>query len=118
MHLYGSSLGGNSLTAGYIANAEIDEIAARNPNAQILYDAASDRDIMVYDDIQWVAYMSNATKSVRIDLYQQSFQMGGVSNWAVDLEAFLEPPPRRFRATRARRPRRVPLQTLSPSTAP
>lgn len=78
-------------TAGYISNAEINEIKAKGSNVQVLYDAASDSDIVVYDDTEWVAYMSDATKNKRIGIYQ-GLNMGGVSDWAVDLQTFVSPP--------------------------
>ncbi|EAQ88055.1 hypothetical protein CHGG_04674 [Chaetomium globosum CBS 148.51] len=78
-------------TAGYLANAEINEIIARKSNVQTFHDASSDSDILVYDTVHWVAYMDNVTKADRIARYQR-LNMWGVSDWAVDLEAFVAPP--------------------------
>ncbi|KAL4793038.1 hypothetical protein BDV19DRAFT_391480 [Aspergillus venezuelensis] len=44
-------------------------------------------DIIIYDSTQWVAYMTNTTKSTRTDYYQ-SLNMAGTSEWAIDLESF------------------------------
>lgn len=74
-------------TAGFLANAEINEIIASNPTAQSLTDKNSDTDILVYNSTQWVGYMSSATKKGRVDLYQ-SLYMGGTVDWAIDLQEF------------------------------
>ncbi|KAK3904904.1 glycoside hydrolase superfamily [Staphylotrichum tortipilum] len=87
----GAKPGRCTKTAGYISNAEINEIKAKNSNVQALYDAASDSDIVVYDGTEWVAYMTDTTKNRRISTYQ-GLNMGGVSDWAVDLQAFVSPP--------------------------
>ncbi|KAJ7132986.1 glycoside hydrolase superfamily [Mycena filopes] len=90
----GATPGPCTQTAGYISNAEINQIIAKG-GAQTFYDAASDSDILVYDTLQWVDYMADKTKAGRTTLYQL-INMGGVSDWAVDLQAFLpayNPPP-------------------------
>ncbi|KAJ7162829.1 glycoside hydrolase superfamily [Mycena filopes] len=84
-------------TAGYIANAEIDQILSGDKSARTFYDEGSDSNILVYDSVQWVAYMNDTTKARRTDLYQ-SLNMGGVGDWAVDLQAYVTvtptaPPP-------------------------
>ncbi|OKO97982.1 Acidic mammalian chitinase [Penicillium subrubescens] len=76
-------------TAGYIANAEIDEIISDNPTVQVLFDDDSDSDIIVYNNTQWVGYMTTTTKSTRTTYYK-SLNMGGTTEWAVDIEKFLE----------------------------
>ncbi|KAF8129376.1 glycoside hydrolase superfamily [Mycena galopus ATCC 62051] len=83
----GATPGSCTQTAGYIANAEIDKIIAAGVT-QTSHDAASDSDILVYNSIQWVAYMTNATKASRTSVYQ-GLNMGGTSDWAVDLQSFL-----------------------------
>ncbi|KAF3909185.1 Endochitinase [Dactylellina cionopaga] len=80
-------------TSGYIANAEIDEILRTNPSAKKLYDTASSSDIVVWNSTEWVAYMNDKTKAARAGLYKDSFNMGGVTDWAVDLQAFVTRPP-------------------------
>ena len=45
-------------TAGYISNYEIDTIISSDPSAKILWDETSYSNIMTYDSVQWVAYVS------------------------------------------------------------
>ncbi|KAL4733759.1 glycoside hydrolase [Aspergillus similis] len=71
--------------AGYIANAEINALISDNNSTQVLFDSESDSDIIVYDSVQWVAYMTNATKSTRTTYYQ-GFNFAGTSEWAIDLQ--------------------------------
>jgi hypothetical protein len=79
-------------TAGYIADAEIAEILA-NPGRVVrsFVDPSSNSDILVYDDTEWVGYMSPATKRARTTLYS-SWGMGGTTDWAVDLQQYHDPP--------------------------
>ncbi|RGP69672.1 killer toxin subunits alpha beta [Fusarium sporotrichioides] len=77
-------------TAGYISDAEILQII-RNAGADFdgstyrsYYDASSDSDIFVYDDWEWAAWMSPTTKDRRKDYYK-SLNMGGTTDWAIDL---------------------------------
>ncbi|RBR16344.1 hypothetical protein FVER53590_05940 [Fusarium verticillioides] len=70
--------------SGYISNAEIENIA--NKQATWWIDE-SDSDILVYNDTEWVAYMSDSTKRRRISKYQ-GLNFGGVTDWAVDLQKF------------------------------
>ncbi|KAH8882896.1 glycoside hydrolase, partial [Thozetella sp. PMI_491] len=77
-------------TAGYISDAEINDISNRG-GATYHYDLISQTDIMVYDSNQWVGWMSPSTKAVRGVLYQ-GLNMGGVTDWAIDLETNLDPP--------------------------
>lgn len=83
----GATPGSCTQTAGYIANAEIDKIIAAG-GAQTSHDVSSDSDILVYNSVQWVAYMTNATKTSRTSVYK-GLNMGGTSDWAVDLQSFL-----------------------------
>ncbi len=80
-------------TAGYISNAEIKAILndASRVNQNYL-DQQSHSNILVYDNVQWVGWMSPEVKSTRILLYKQ-LSMGGVTNWAADLEDYHDPPP-------------------------
>ncbi|KAF7337318.1 Glycoside hydrolase family 18 protein [Mycena sanguinolenta] len=92
----GATPGPCTQTAGYIANAEINQIIAGG-GVQTFHDDSSDSDILVYDSVQWVAYMDDDTKASRTTTYQ-GLNMGGVSDWAVDLQAYLPayssaPPP-------------------------
>ncbi len=80
-------------TGGYISNAELQAIKATPGRVQLSYlDAASHSDIMVYDGNQWVGWMGSTVKASRRGLYQQ-LSMGGVSDWATDLEEFHDNPP-------------------------
>ncbi|GLI74896.1 hypothetical protein PoHVEF18_003145 [Penicillium ochrochloron] len=74
-------------TAGYISNAEINQILADDSDAQQIFSSNDDSDILVYNETQWVAYMTNTTKSTRT-AYYQTFNFAGTSEWAVDLEEY------------------------------
>jgi hypothetical protein len=54
-------------------------------------DGSSYSNIMVYDGDQWVSWMSSTVKDARRTLYQQ-LSMGGVSDWATDLQEYHDPP--------------------------
>ncbi|KAH8896256.1 hypothetical protein GQ53DRAFT_713976 [Thozetella sp. PMI_491] len=74
-------------TSGYIANAEINEIIQTYPNVKSFHDGESNSDILVYDDYNWVAYMTPTTKSTRRDLWTR-YNFAGTIDWAVDLQEF------------------------------
>ncbi|KFY17053.1 hypothetical protein V492_00913 [Pseudogymnoascus sp. VKM F-4246] len=78
---------------GYIANAELQLILKNTEyygdGARSWFDEDSSSDIMVYDG-NWVSYMENITKARRI-LLALELNLGGTSDWAVDLAAFLDP---------------------------
>ncbi|KAJ7505174.1 glycoside hydrolase superfamily [Mycena galericulata] len=98
----GATPGPCTQTAGYIANAEINQIIA-NGNVQTFHDDPSDSDILVYNTLQWIGYMNDDTKASRTTTYQ-GLNMGGVSDWAVDLQAYLPaytPPPVQTPCTQA-----------------
>ena len=86
-------------TAGYIADAEIAEIMGTSDGSKraasrvvkSFVDSSSNSDILVYDDLQWVSYMSGATKKTRTALYK-SWGMGGTSDWASDLQEYHDVP--------------------------
>ncbi|OKP13966.1 hypothetical protein PENSUB_235 [Penicillium subrubescens] len=88
---FGCYSGRCTQTAGYIANAEIDEIISIKSNVQILFDDDSDLDIIVYNDTQWVGYLTTTTKSTRTTYYK-GLNMGGTTEWAIDLEQFVDDP--------------------------
>jgi Glycosyl hydrolases family 18 len=75
----------------YISNAEIKQIIGTNRVNYNFYDTASQTDILVYDNDQWIGWMSPSTRQARTALYQ-SLDFGGVSDWAVDLEDFVAAP--------------------------
>jgi hypothetical protein len=47
----------------------------------------SNSDILVYDNDEWVGYMSAATKRARTTLYS-AWGLGGTSDWATDLQEY------------------------------
>ncbi|KAF3003978.1 hypothetical protein E8E14_006528 [Neopestalotiopsis sp. 37M] len=74
-------------TGGYISNAEINEIIAKNSNANTWHDDETNSDYLVYNDLQWVAYMSDDTKEARREKWK-GLNFGGTIDWAVDLQEF------------------------------
>ncbi|KAK3317910.1 killer toxin alpha/beta [Apodospora peruviana] len=86
-------------TAGYISNAEIYEIISSketdfdNPDVDIgipvksFHDFDSNSDILIYDNTEWVAYMTETTKSTRRDTWK-GLNFAGTIDWAVDLQSF------------------------------
>ncbi|KAF2160903.1 glycoside hydrolase family 18 protein, partial [Zasmidium cellare ATCC 36951] len=81
-------------TAGYLANADIEAIINNASRVTKQYlDSTSDSTILVYDDVQWVAYESDSLRDTRATLYQ-GINMGGVCDWAIDLQTCNEPPSR------------------------
>ena len=79
-------------TAGYISNAEINEIASNSSRVTTSYvDEGSNSNILVYDDTQWVAYMDDTIKAERVALYQ-GLEMGGDTLWASDLSQYNDVP--------------------------
>lgn len=73
-------------TAGYIANAEIDEIIANNPSAQVFWDENSFSNILVYNETEWVSYMNSSNKATRTLLYGV-YGFLGTADWAIDLQS-------------------------------
>jgi GH18 family chitinase len=82
-------------SAGYIADAEIAEIIEGKKRAgrvvKQFVDPTSNSDVLVYDDTQWVSYMSSNTKKTRSTLYS-AWGMGGTTDWASDLQVFNDVP--------------------------
>ncbi|KAK8012878.1 chitinase [Apiospora marii] len=82
-------------TGGYIADAEIGEIVGDKRRAgrvvTSFVDASSNSDILVYDNDEWVSYMSPATKKTRAALYK-AWGMGGTTDWATDLQKYHDVP--------------------------
>jgi hypothetical protein len=82
-------------TAGYIADAGIAEIINDPKRAgsvvKSFFDSTSNSDVLVYDDTQWVSYMSSSTKKTRGALYS-AWGFGGTMDWASDLQTFNNAP--------------------------
>ncbi|CAI6236404.1 unnamed protein product [Periconia digitata] len=74
-------------SAGYLANAEILEII-QNGNVQKQY-VKEGSNILVFNDTEWVAYMDEDMKASRAKFYD-SFNFAGTTDWAVDLQKFLD----------------------------
>lgn len=72
-------------TASYISNFEIREIISGKSGVQVLEDNA-DGDIIVYDNVQWVSYLSKPKYNGRVD-WVKGLNFGGTSDWAIDLDA-------------------------------
>ncbi|KAF1819301.1 glycoside hydrolase family 18 protein [Dissoconium aciculare CBS 342.82] len=73
-------------TAGYIAQWEIDSILSSNPSVHQYWDPKAFSDIIVYDQTQWVSYMSASNKAGRMKLYP-ALNFLGTADWAVDLQS-------------------------------
>ncbi|KAJ4861242.1 glycosyl hydrolases family 18 domain-containing protein [Trichoderma breve] len=74
--------------SGYLANAEINEIISKSSKSKkTWFDKDTASDYLVYNDVEWVAYMSDHTKEVRRDKWKQ-LNFGGSVDWAVDLQEF------------------------------
>jgi GH18 family chitinase len=74
-------------TAGYISNAEINEIVdSSRMNKKWTKEGSN---IMVYDDTEWVAWMDDEMKKYRAEFYD-SYNFAGTTDWAVDLQEFKE----------------------------
>ncbi|KAL2846688.1 glycoside hydrolase [Aspergillus pseudoustus] len=84
----GAKKGDCTDTSGYLANAEINNIIASDDTAVTGYDEDSDSDWMVYDGNQWVAYMTDDTKSKRTSMYK-GWNLGGTTDWSIDLQKFV-----------------------------
>lgn len=80
-------------TAGYISNAEINDIIVNNASRvnQNFIDSSSNSRIVVYDNNQWVAFMDDSIRTARTAIYK-GLGMGGTSNWATDLEKYHDAP--------------------------
>ncbi|EHK17714.1 glycoside hydrolase family 18 protein [Trichoderma virens Gv29-8] len=76
-------------TAGYIANAEIEEIINMDfDDTRVDYDPVSDTTMVFYGS-NWVAYMPAESKANRTAIYKAA-NLGGVVDWAVDLQEYTD----------------------------
>ncbi|RDK38944.1 hypothetical protein M752DRAFT_307004 [Aspergillus phoenicis ATCC 13157] len=81
-----------TITAGYLAGAEIGEIMKDSSRVVKSYvDTTSNSDILIYDNDEWVGYMSADTKRARTTLYS-AWGLGGTSDWASDLQTYHDVP--------------------------
>jgi GH18 family chitinase len=82
-------------TSGYLADAEIEDIINDKKRAgrvvKSFFDGLSQSDVLVYDQTQWVSYMSSKTKKQRSLIYS-NWGMGGTTDWATDLQTFHKVP--------------------------
>lgn len=76
-------------TAGYISNAEINNIVNANVSTGVKawYDSKTDSNYAVWEDTQWVSYMSDDVKASRKKRWQ-GLNFAGTIDWAVDLAEF------------------------------
>ncbi|KAK4194711.1 hypothetical protein QBC40DRAFT_290276 [Triangularia verruculosa] len=81
----GATPGRCTKTAGYLSNFEIREIISRGTGINTLY-SDDEGDILVYDDVQWVSYMTRETYASRL-AWIRGLNFGGTSDWAADLDA-------------------------------
>lgn len=81
----GATPGRCTRTSGYLSNSEIREIIKNNSNIRRYIDTSSKSNILVYDSVQWVAYMDDDIKDIRKQLYK-GLNFAGVSDWAISLD--------------------------------
>jgi hypothetical protein len=78
--------------AGYLTDAEIAKIMKDSSRVVKSYvDTTSNSDVLIYDNDEWVSYMSAATKKVRTSLYA-AWGLGGTTDWATDLQMYHDVP--------------------------
>ncbi|RDW74489.1 uncharacterized protein DSM5745_07151 [Aspergillus mulundensis] len=71
-------------TPGLLAIAEIEALMIEGDINESYYDAASDSNVLVYNETQWVGFMSKSTMRRRVERYRR-MNFAGFANWAVDL---------------------------------
>ncbi len=72
---------------GYISNYEIRDLIAVESN--IHQYSSPEGDILVYDNIQWVSWMTSATYQDRVS-WIKGLNFGGTVDWAIDLNQTYE----------------------------
>lgn len=76
-------------TAGYISNAELQEIIDLDSNdTRVDYDENSDTTMVFYES-NWVSYMPDDSKANRTLLYKKS-NFRGTADWAIDLQQYTD----------------------------
>ncbi|EFQ36789.1 glycosyl hydrolase family 18 [Colletotrichum graminicola] len=83
----GAAKGRCTGTAGYISNAEIDEIKATDRSNKVWTKEGSN--IMAHDNTEWVAWMDDDMKAKRAEFYD-SYNFLGTTDWAIDLQEWLD----------------------------
>ncbi|KAL4911869.1 hypothetical protein BDW62DRAFT_207015 [Aspergillus aurantiobrunneus] len=73
-------------TGGYISDYEIAKIKDGDGWTE-RKDEDSDSTILVYDEVEWVGYMSSEIKEGRSEKYK-GLNFAGTSDWAVDLQGW------------------------------
>ncbi|KAF2734823.1 hypothetical protein EJ04DRAFT_492871 [Polyplosphaeria fusca] len=81
----GATPGRCTETRSYISNFEIREIISSKGGVQQFSDNA-DGDIIVYDNVQWVSYLTKPRYDGRVN-WVRGLNFGGTSDWAIDLDA-------------------------------
>lgn len=77
-------------TRGYISDAETLKIKEDGKfSVQEYYDEDSDSDVLIYNKVEWVGWMSPITKSRRVNSYRK-LNFAGASDWAVDLQGDID----------------------------
>ncbi|EGX88043.1 glycosyl hydrolase, family 18, putative [Cordyceps militaris CM01] len=74
-------------TSGYISYAEISRIIENDSSSRPWHDHDSNSDIMVYQETEWVAYMTPTTKDTRRNFWKGK-NFAGTIDWAVDLMSY------------------------------
>lgn len=80
----GATPGKCTNTRSYISNFEIREIIASRSDVQQFSDI--DGDILVYDGVQWVSWMTRKLYNDRVN-WIKNLNFRGTSDWAIDLDA-------------------------------
>jgi hypothetical protein len=79
----GAEIGECTRTAGYISNAELEDIITKR-GLTADEDSTSGSNILIWDG-NWAAFMNDENKLVR-STYYQILNFAGTSDWAVDLQ--------------------------------
>lgn len=75
-------------TGGYISNAEINDLINQGRADKVWYDKTTKSNFMVYDDVEWVAFMDKKNRDERYDWAKKN-NFGGTITWAIDLQQFV-----------------------------
>ncbi|KAH7633846.1 hypothetical protein B0T09DRAFT_372316 [Sordaria sp. MPI-SDFR-AT-0083] len=87
----GATPGRCTQTAGYISNAEINDITyIATPGVKTWSDQESLTNFVVYNGDQWVAY-SGGLFTWRREEWARIWNFGGTSEWAIDLQEYHYP---------------------------